>query len=123
MKDRFQTKIRHKFITSFLITLSIFTILTGCGSASRGGVTESSGSVPAPEQSVTLSWDEPADSDDVNGYKIHYGSTSGDYINTKDIGYVTNYTLSYLQGETICFALTAYNSLGNESNYSNEVCI
>jgi hypothetical protein len=129
MKDCFYTEIRHKFITFLLIILSIFTITTGCGSGSGGGgggslISESDGSSPdTTERSITLSWDEPADSEDVSGYKIYYGSTSGNYDNAKDIGNVTIYTLSHLQGETICFALTAFNSSGNESGYSNEICI
>ena len=71
---------------------------------------------------ATLAWDPPDFSTDVNGYKIHYGTSSGTYSQVIDVGNMTSYTVSNLiDGQTYYFIVTAYNALGYESNVSNEV--
>ena len=70
---------------------------------------------------VTLQWDENTEPD-VDGYTIHYGTSSGIYPFSEDVGDQTTYTLSGLQeGQTYYFALTAYNTQGLHSGFSNEV--
>jgi len=69
---------------------------------------------------VTLSWDpnsEPA----VAGYNLHYGTAARTYSETIVVGDKTSYTVTGLGGGTYFFAVTAYDILGNESSYSNEV--
>jgi len=46
-------------------------------------------------QNVTLAWNPSTDST-VAGYKIYYGSASGNYTNVVDVGNVTNATISGL---------------------------
>jgi hypothetical protein len=77
---------------------------------------------------VTLSWGPPAiNSDgtiltDLAGYKIYYGTTSGNYVYYVDIGNVINYRIMDLgEGLTYYFAVTAYDTSGNESEFSAEV--
>ncbi len=77
---------------------------------------------------ATLSWDPPttnADGSpltDLAGYKIYYGTTSGNYTNNIDVGNVTTYKVVDLtEGLTYFFVVSAYDTLGNESDYSNEV--
>jgi hypothetical protein len=56
------------------------------------------------------------------GYKVYYGVASRTYTNIVDVGDVTNTTISGLvEGTTYYFAVTAYNILGMESDYSAEV--
>ena len=56
------------------------------------------------------------------GYKIYYGTASGNYQRSVEAGNVTSYTLSDLAiGETYYAAATAYTTSGLESTYSNEV--
>jgi len=70
---------------------------------------------------VSLEWD-PNTEPDLEGYKLYYGPGSGYYDYTIDVGNQTNYTVTDLQaGETYYFAVTAYNTAGYESGYSNEV--
>lgn len=69
---------------------------------------------------VTLEWD-PNTEADLAGYKIHYGTTSGQYVQHVDVGNVTHYTITGLSDGVYYFAATAYNTSGIESAYSNEI--
>src|SRR3990170_6672109 len=83
---------------------------------------------PAHAGEAVLTWDPPTTNTDgtpltdLAGYKIHYGTTSGNYTTVIDVGNVTTYTVTNLTNNvTYYFATTAYDSSGNESGYSNEV--
>jgi hypothetical protein len=70
---------------------------------------------------VMLAWD-PNDEDDLAGYKIYYGTSSGNYSTSVDVGNTTEYTITGLNdGVTYYFAATAYDTSDNESDYSEEV--
>jgi len=78
--------------------------------------------------SLTLSWNAPIQNtdgtalSDLAGYKLYYGTATGNYTNTINVGNVTTYQVNNLtDGLTYYFAVTAYNTSGNESVYSNEV--
>lgn len=76
-----------------------------------------------------LSWVAPTENTDnslltdLAGFKIYYGTASGNYEKTIDIPNKdeTTYTLSGLSKETWYFVMTAYNTSGIESAYSIEV--
>ncbi len=79
---------------------------------------------------VTLSWDAPELNEDgsaianLSGYNLYYGTTSGNYNHTVHIGNVTAYQIANLtEGATYYLAITAYDSSGNESKYSDEIRI
>jgi fibronectin type III domain protein len=81
----------------------------------------SCGSDDAPAgASKTLSWTavpEPS----VVGYKLYYGTSSGQYDSQVDVGPDVSYTVNGLTpGTTYYFAVSAYNS-GGESALSSEV--
>lgn len=69
---------------------------------------------------VSLQWDANTESD-LAGYKVYYGTASGQYGTPITIGLTTTYTISNLPAGTYYFAVTAYNSSGLESGFSNEV--
>jgi hypothetical protein len=69
---------------------------------------------------VTLAWD-PNNEPDLAGYILHYGTTSGTYTHAVDVGNVITNTVADLDGSTYFFAVTAYNTSGLESDFSNEV--
>jgi len=70
---------------------------------------------------VSLAWD-PNTEADLAGYKIYYGNYSENYQWTVDVGNQTTCTISnLLSGKKYYIAATAYDSFGNESDYSNEV--
>ncbi|TMQ27487.1 MAG: fibronectin type III domain-containing protein [Nitrospirae bacterium] len=80
---------------------------------------------PSPSQgSVTLTWTANREPD-IAGYKVYVGTASGTYSfpgSAFVIGKVTSYTVSNLpMGQTYFFAISAYDSAGNESLLSAEV--
>ena len=77
----------------------------------------------AQKASVTLTWD-PNTEADLGGYRIYWGASSRAYTNLLDSGRLTtNKVANLLDGRTYYFAVTAYNTNGLESDYSNEVVI
>ena len=94
-----------------MLFVAAFIIILACS----GGVAYSA--------QITLAWNASTDSD-LGGYKVYYGTASRDYDVSLNVGNWTNCTISSLeQGETYYFAVTAYNTEGSESGYSNEVSI
>ncbi|NIS62587.1 MAG: hypothetical protein GTO13_18345, partial [Proteobacteria bacterium] len=70
---------------------------------------------------LTLAWDPNTESD-LAGYRVYYGIQSSDYDFVVDTGDVTQYKLRGLKPDTqYYFALTAYDTSGNESDFSAEV--
>ncbi|MBI3805610.1 MAG: fibronectin type III domain-containing protein [Nitrospirae bacterium] len=67
-----------------------------------------------------LSWN-PNTEADLAGYKIYYGPSPGSYGAPIDVGNQTSYTITGLGTQTYYFAVTAYNTAGGESDFSNEV--
>jgi len=69
---------------------------------------------------VNLAWN--ASTGSVSGYKVYYGTASGNYASNVSAGTATTTTVSGLtDGSTYYFAVKAYDSAGNESGFSNEV--
>jgi fibronectin type 3 domain-containing protein len=97
-------------------------LLTACGSGGGGG---GDGGDGGSQNTVTLVWD-PVTDPNLAGYRIYYGTTTGNYLqpfgNGLNVNTVTTYTVTGLsRGTTYYFAATAYDSSNNESTYSNEV--
>jgi Putative Ig domain len=95
-------------------TLPAFTIIVGEGN---------------PQSNVTLSWQAPSENadgtplTDLKGFKVHYGSASRIYSATIDVpnGGLTTYVVDNLTAGKYYFAVTAYNSSGEESSLSPEI--
>ena len=72
------------------------------------------------ETSVTLSW-QPSPSGNVSGYRIYFGTESGNYTNSNDSGNSTTVVIPGLEvGVTYYFVVSAYDAGGVESDFSNE---
>ena len=70
---------------------------------------------------VTASWN-PNPESDIAGYKLSYGTQSGNYTTTVDVGNVTTWTISTLSpGIRYYFVVRAYNTAGLLSPASAEV--
>jgi hypothetical protein len=68
---------------------------------------------------LELAWNAP--SDEPLSYKLYYGPASGEYSRSIAVGSQTTYVLGPLAPGTYFVAVTAINSAGTESAYSNEV--
>ena len=95
---------------SYLLFLVIFQITILCLTAHTGYTAQ-----------ATAIWD-PNSEATLAGYKIYYGTQSRSYIFSRDVGNQTSYIITGLAaGTKYFFAVTAYDTYGYESNYSEEV--
>jgi hypothetical protein len=78
-------------------------------------------STSASAAPITLAWDAVSDAD-LAGYKLYYGYASREYSVHVDVGKYITTEMSGLEDASIYyFAVTAYDTAGNESGFSNEV--
>ncbi len=70
---------------------------------------------------VQVTWN-PNTEPDLAGYRLYVGEASGQYGEPVDVGNVTGHVMEITpqHGATYYFALTAYDTSGNESGYSAE---
>lgn len=77
--------------------------------------------VPVMGQSAGLAW-TPSRASTIAGYRLYYGAASHTYTNTVEVGNNTSVTVSNLAvGATYFFAVTAYDIIGLESAFSQEI--
>jgi len=79
-----------------------------------------SSSIVVAQYSVTLAWDQVAGA---SGYRVHVGTAWRSYTDHYDAyAYPTSYKITGLsQWVTYHFAVTAYNTSGQESEFSEEI--
>lgn len=129
----------EKMYITLLILILLLTIF-GCGGGGSGGahgasaqdsggVNDSVPSSPAPGSSINLTWDPPTSNADgtaltgLAGFRVYYGeNTDSHYPSSMDVGTSTVAKIDNLSSGTWCFAVTAYDISGNESDYSQGVC-
>jgi hypothetical protein len=71
-------------------------------------------------QSVILAW-QPSSDPNAVGYRIYYGTASGNYTEKVYVGNLTGVTIDGLaDGVTYYFAATTFNAQNQESGFSNE---
>ena len=70
---------------------------------------------------IQVTWD-PNTEEDLAGYRLYVGQAPGQYGEPVDVGNVTGHVMEITpqHGATYYFALTAYDTSGNESGYSDE---
>lgn len=75
----------------------------------------------AQAATVQVTWN-PNTEPDLAGYRLYVGEASGQYGEPVDVGNVTGHVMEITPeyGATYYFALTAYDTSGNESGYSDE---
>jgi|GEM_PF-1652412 len=75
----------------------------------------------ASADALLVSWEANTEPD-LAGYKVYYGLKTRNYETYIDVGNVTSHLLDGLDyGHTYYVAVTAYDTLGTESGYSDEV--
>ena len=109
-----------------LILVFFLMIAVGCSSGGGDGSSGGGGSL-GDGGVIKLGW-SPNTESDLAGYKVYYGTSSGDYRTPIDVGMgtpsggLTIFSLTNLtKGQTYCIASTAYDFSNNESGLSNEV--
>ena len=72
---------------------------------------------------ISIAWDANTESN-LAGYKVHYDTDQSGppYANEIDVGNVITFDMPTLADDVTCWiVVTAYNDMGLESGYSNEV--
>ncbi len=124
---RGRMKLSHRKQVCYSITIAFLFIslsLFSCGGCGGSGSSTSNNS---PGNSATLTWDPPTTNadgtplTDLAGYKIYYGTSPDNYTVVINVGNVTIYRIDNMPLGTYYFAVTAYDTAMNESDYSNEV--
>jgi hypothetical protein len=119
-----------KLLSALFLMSVLASAVTGCGGGNAPTPAGAVGSNPNPgggntTGTATLSWNAPTTNTDgtpltdLAGYKVYYGTKSRTYTNSTVIGKVTTYTINLASG-TYYFTVTAYDSTGLESTFSNE---
>lgn len=111
---------------TYHFSLTAFTSNEESGYSSE--ITVQSESSNNGEITAHFAW-TPNTESELNGYKIHYGTTHGTYTEVADIGNPTigadnkvhGEVAQLTEGTTYYFVCTAYNTQGNESDYSREI--
>lgn len=111
--------------TSIGIPLLFFLFIPfiGCGGGSGGG------EAVGPTTSVVLAWEAPVTNEDgtplvdLAGYRVYYGKESAAYSSVVDVGSLPSCSIGDLGVGNWFFAVTAYDTSGNESGFSDEVSV
>jgi hypothetical protein len=106
-----------------VLMLAIVALIASCD---RSPVTSSAPSAVVSNGAVRLEWNSVSEPN-VNGYRVYYGTASRNYQQPFGQGAVsttTNYTVTGLAGPgRYFFAVTATNTLGKESGFSDEIFV
>ncbi len=129
--------LQTKYVYYVLLVSALMLVIAGCGGGGGGGGASgaaissipSTPSTPSGTGSATLSWDQVTENTDESpytdpgGYIVYYGTSAGNYAYSSSIGNFSSATISSLTPGTWYFAITAYNSIGNESIKSDEISV
>jgi len=122
-KERILWKMSKINVSILFVALTTI-LLSACGGS------ESTGSYGryGDGNSVTLSWQAPTTNEDgtalsdLAGYRVYYGTSTSAMNENITVGAYTSCNIGNLfSGETYYFAVTAYDTSGNESSYSNVI--
>ncbi len=117
--------------SAFYLALFVM-VVAGCGSQS--GSTAAGAGPQGGSPTGVLTWDAPSSYTDgspltdLAGYKIYYGTAHGNYTSSINVGNTTSISVADLSSSVPAsglyyLAVTAYDTAGNESTFSNEVSI
>jgi fibronectin type 3 domain-containing protein len=108
-----------KYLVTFYFIPMLVVAFAATTAETYDAVIEDDDETNAPTTSVTLAWDRNRETD-IAGYNVYYGRASGDYTRLVT---VTNPTamIAVKGSKTLYFAVTAYDTDGLESEFSEEV--
>ena len=73
-----------------------------------------------PDEQITLSWSRNGEAD-LMGYRVYFGTVSGQYDHIEEADLDTSYVVAVSEDTAYYFVVTAYDTAGNESDFSDEV--
>jgi hypothetical protein len=133
MLEKIDKRVSELTLISKCILIFLLFFLFSCGNSGEVKLKQigNNGNI-----STFILWDEPTTNNDgspltdIGGYKIYWGINSRAYTNILDIGRpiscgpfpstICEYPVDFMNGN-FYIALTAYDTSGNESDFSNEV--
>jgi hypothetical protein len=98
-------------------------VLPGCPGGDDGNASAPPVPQPAVTGSLTFEWDASSDTD-LAGYRVYRSTTAGIYgapVATLSASATRYQAINLQKGVTYYFVVSAYDSNGNESPFSNEV--
>ena len=122
-------------VKSLLIYTAFIFLLNGCADVGTGGSDSDSGSssgatvLPKGDGTALVTWTAPAQNTDnspltdLAGFKVYYGIFPGEYGTPEIINNpgASSFLVENLGVADWFFTVTAFNSMGIESSYSQEV--
>lgn len=116
--------LKYKLLLCIFCLIVVLSSTSGCGSSGGGDASSSSPStnIVVGTNPTTLSWEPPLGQPaDMTGYRVYYGTGTRNYLGVVNAGSSTSAVIDSLPSGVWYFAVTSYDSAGNESTYSNEV--
>lgn len=120
-----------KKLTTLLSVIFMSLVMTACGGGGGDSTSDSRDNVTSTADQLLLSWVAPttrADGtpltlSDLEGYRIYYGTSASDLDMLVDLNdnSITDYTITGLPSGSYYFSVTAYDSSGAESGFSNTI--
>lgn len=121
-----------RFKSLHFLAALILLVLIGCGSGAGENENGADGgqSPGTTVRSLSIAWDppttrtngDPLAPDDITGYKVYYGTSSGGYTESFDAGNVLSFTIADLPvGSSYFIVVTAMDANRNESAFSSEL--
>lgn len=108
-----------KYLCTLSLLSAFFVALSSTHAKAEDLIIEDDLDPAAPITDVTLAWDANSEPD-IAGYNLYYARTSGAYVGFVTVGGTTA-VIGIKGTRTVYFAVTAYNTNGDESEFSDEV--
>jgi hypothetical protein len=108
-----------KYLCTLYLLSALFVALSSTNARAEDLIIEDDEDPNALITDITLVWDRNSEPD-IAGYKVYYSRVSGDYVGSVTV--VVPMAVIGVKGmRTVYFAVTAYDTNGDESDFSAEV--
>lgn len=120
----------HQIVRNIAAVILMFAVglaTIGCGEAVSIDGIDTGGGSGGGTNSLMVNWTAPTTNEDgsnledLAGYRLYYGTRSGQYSQVITVGTYTTAEIGNLESGTYYLAVTAYDIFGNESDFSEEI--
>jgi purine-cytosine permease-like protein len=109
----------NKYLSILYLLAGLLIAFSSTKAKAEDAVVDEGDDLNATITNVTLVWDRNPEPD-IAGYNVYYGRISGDYTRLVPVADPTA-IIAVKGSKTVYFAVTAYNTNGMESGFSEEV--